>query len=483
MFSSSPVQGRGVRMAMGSESPSSARPSPNRAPASRAVGRKGAATSLSVSPRLDNLYLGIDFGTSGARCVVIDEGEEILHSEKVDYGAGGGDDDAVSTSIWRDALFNLLGGIPTGLSSSLRAICVDGTSSTSFLVNRRDWSVSSRPLLYNFAAEPSVVERVRAIAPDGNITRSSTSTLSKLFTWLYQDGIEISEDLLLLHQADWLSFLLLESPDALGVSDYNNALKLGYDPEIEDYPEWMKAQDWMGMVPRKIVAPSTPLGNVSASIAETYDIPEACQVAAGTTDSIAAFLAAGASAPGEAVTSLGTTLAIKVLSKTRVDSLRYGIYSHKLWGDLWLAGGASNTGGAVLRKHFTDDEIADLSARIDVSKPTDLQYYPLVEPGERFPIADENLQPKLDPRPAEDVTFLQGILEGIADIEHRCFTLLREEGCTEVSRVMTCGGGSKNEVWSEMRQRRLKVPVSSAKQVEAAYGSARLALRSNSQVT
>ena len=208
-----------------------------------------------------------------------------------------------------------------------------------------------------------------------------------------------------------------------------------------------------------------------------------CQVTAGTTDSIAAFLAAGASAPGEAVTSLGTTLAIKVLSKTRVDSLRYGIYSHKLWGDLWLAGGASNTGGAVLRKHFTDDEIADLSARIDLSKPTDLRYYPLVEPGERFPIADENLQPKLDPRPPEDVKFLQGILEGIADIEQRCFTLLREEGCTEVSRVMTCGGGSKNEVWSEMRQRRLKVPVSSAKQVEAAYGSARLAMRSRSQVT
>ena len=96
---------------MGIESPSSARPSPNRAPSSRAVGRKGAATSPSVSPRHDNLYLGIDFGTSGARCVVIDEGEEILHSEKVDYGDA--EEAAGSASVWRDALFSLLGGIPS----------------------------------------------------------------------------------------------------------------------------------------------------------------------------------------------------------------------------------------------------------------------------------------------------------------------------------------------------------------------------------
>lgn len=27
-----------------------------------------------------------------------------------------------------------------------------------------------------------------------------------------------------------------------GVSDWNNALKLGYDPEAEIYPEWLTAQ-------------------------------------------------------------------------------------------------------------------------------------------------------------------------------------------------------------------------------------------------
>ena len=72
----------------------------------------------------------------------------------------------------------------------------------------------------------------------------------------------------------------------------------------------------------------------------------------------------------------------------------------------------------------------------------------------------------------DDAAFLQGILEGIADIEARCFALLVEEGCTPVSRVLTCGGGSKNQKWTEMRRRRLGV------EVEASFGSASLARRS-----
>ncbi len=54
-------------------------------------------------------------------------------------------------------------------------------------------------------------------------------------------------------------------------------------------------------------------------------------------DSIAAFLAAGVESVGDAVTSLGSTLAIKLLSNTRIDAAQYGLYSHRL-GDAWLVG-------------------------------------------------------------------------------------------------------------------------------------------------
>jgi D-ribulokinase len=62
-------------------------------------------------------------------------------------------------------------------------------------------------------------------------------------------------------------------------------------------------------------------------------------------DSIAAFLAVGIdpSELGVAVTSLGSTLAVKLLSDSRVDDAATGVYSHRL-GDTWLVGDLSNGG-------------------------------------------------------------------------------------------------------------------------------------------
>jgi sugar (pentulose or hexulose) kinase len=133
----------------------------------------------------------------------------------------------------------------------------------------------------------------------------------------------------------------------LGISDYHNALKLGYDPEKLCYPSWLEQLAVTPKLPQ-VLAPGTPVGEVIPAIAHRLGLRRDCLVCTGTTDSIAAFLASGAQLPGEAVTSLGSTLVLKLLSRTRVDDARYGIYSHRL-GDLWLTGGASNTGGAVLR--------------------------------------------------------------------------------------------------------------------------------------
>ena len=54
-------------------------------------------------------------------------------------------------------------------------------------------------------------------------------------------------------------------------------------------------------------------------------------------DSVAAFLAAGVEEPGEAVSSLGSTLAIDLLSTRRIDAAKYGICSYR-WKDQWIVG-------------------------------------------------------------------------------------------------------------------------------------------------
>jgi sugar (pentulose or hexulose) kinase len=232
----------------------------------------------------------------------------------------------------------------------------------------------------------------------------------------------------------------------------------------------------MGVTLPEVFAPGAPVAPLTEAVLAETGLPTGTLAVAGTTDSTAAVMATGLLGVGDAVTSLGSTLVLKVVGEGSVSVPQFGVYSHRL-GDLWLIGGASNTGGAVLRRFFDDEQLRRLSAGIDPDRPSGLDYYPLAAPGERFPVNDPGFAAQLTPRPADDCVFLQGIFEGIARIEHRGYGLLRELGAPQVRRVITVGGGAANSAWTRIRQRLLGVPVAAAAHQEAAYGAARLALR------
>ena len=376
--------------------------------------------------------------------------------------------------LWRTALFSLIEQISPEIRGSVERIVINGTSATVLLCDRHGEPVTE-PLLYNDGRGVEVMDSLRAIAPAAHPVISATSSLAKLLWWQTNRYDLDFSHLYFLHQADWLSFLL---HGELGISDYHNTLKLGADPEHLRYPQWLLDGlhrifgDSKPHLP-KIVKSGTPIGTVTSEIAQQLGVPRDCVVCAGTTDSIAAFLASVAKQPGEAVTSLGSTLVLKLLSHTRVDNARYGIYSHRL-GNLWLTGGASNSGGAVLRQFFTDEELIELSQKIDPQQASPLDYYPLTKPGERFPINDPQLLPRLDPRPNQSQEFLHGLLQGMARIEAKGYELLQELGASPLKQVYTAGGGAKNAVWTRIRQGYLPVPVMISPQTEAAYGSAML---------
>ena len=381
-------------------------------------------------------------------------------------------------------LFSLLQKIPLALRQNAQAIAINGTSSTVLLCDDRGDPLD-QPILYNDDRGKAVLDQVKAIAPTNHTVISATSSFAKLLWWV-EDQIKLSSTRYFMHQADWLAFLL---HGKLGVSDYHNALKLGYDVEKLQYPDWLTSRSLPFLLP-EVLPPGTAIAPVLPAIATALNLPESCQICTGTTDSIAAFLASGAQVPGEAVTSLGSTLVLKLLSQTRVDAPQFGIYSHRLDSHrldsksevLWLVGGASNTGGAVLRQFFSEAELTTLSQRINPAQPSPLDYYPLLEPGERFPISDPALRSHLSPRPDDPVDFLYGLLESIARIEAEGYRLLQQLGATALTTVYTAGGGAQNPTWTDIRSRHLQFPVLRSPQTEAAYGSALLALRSQPPV-
>jgi len=409
-------------------------------------------------------FLGIDFGTSGARSCVIDAEGTVIAEDQRDFGKL---EDYERATIWREALWDLITALPPSVRSQLASIAFDGTSGT---VLACDETLTPRhpPLLYNDDRAIDEAKLIASLAPPGHPAAAVTSGLAKVMwlkKWLGHTGARIY-----LNQADWLSGLMTEQ---VGFSDYHNALKMGLDLDTLVWPAWVDHLADASYLP-KPVAPGSRLGTVSRPRARYLGINSDCRVQAGTTDSIAAFLAAGVTQSGDAVTSLGSTLVLKLLSDTRVESTEYGVYSH-WFGTRWLAGGASNAGGAVLRQFFDDPTLVALSEKIDPVIASPLDYLPLPRPGERFPINDPELAPRLVPRPNDDTAFLHGLLESLGRIEAHGYGLLAELGATPLRQVKTAGGGAQNPAWTSIRQRLLKVPVTHATHTEAAYGAALLA--------
>ena len=464
-------------------------------PIARPASASASALSGPAAASSDALFLGLDFGTSGARACAVDALGAIVAERSARYppivdGGKGGDGvpEGGWAEAWRGALWSLLDGLDAEVLDRVAAVAVDGTSGTTLMVDAASLEPLAPAQMYN-EKRPESVDAVESIAPEGHCVRSASSALCKLHAWWHVDAARAPDpDALrtsakLVHHADWVAALM---HGRVGVSDHNNALKLGFDPAGEEggfYPEWLTAQPYAAALPLEVYAPGTaiPNGEVRTPEASRYlGRTRPCAVVAGTTDSVAAFVAATCVEPGDAVTSLGSSLALKLVSKTRVDDAAAGVYSHRLCGD-WLVGGASNLGGWLLRTHFTDDELSRLTDALDASSDVLSdgsavpEYFANVLMG--FGLSVEEATAAMTPRPASDADFLRAILDGVAGVEARSYAALVAMGASHApTRVFTAGGGAKNAKWAALRSRKMGgVEVRASEQAEAAFGAALLA--------
>lgn len=422
----------------------------------------------STSLKID-MYLGIDFGTSGCRACIIDDHEQIVYETSQSLPAPIVSKTTITQDpeLWWQALLNVFKTIKHNFSiSSISDICINGTSAT-VVHCLKNGQVLSPALMYNDQSSINELDAIKAIAPLDHVTLSASSALSKMRVLHRQNSIP---DSFMLNQADWLSNRLCGH---VGHSDYNNALKMGYDVKTDSWPDWMHPLIPTHLLPQ-VHAPGYVLGPLTSDLSHQFGFRSNVNIRLGTTDSIAAFIATGVKSSDTAVTSLGSTLVLKVLSKQPIESSEFGIYSHKL-GRFWLAGGASNSGGKVLSEFFSNDELVSLSHSINPDLKCDLNYYPLPNMGERFPINDSNKQPELTPRPDDDALFLNGLFEGIANIEQLGYQRLMNLGATYPKNILSCGGGATNKIWQSIRQRVIKADVQTAVHSQACYGSALLA--------
>lgn len=259
-------------------------------------------------------------------------------------------------------------------------------------------------------------------------------------------------------------------------TDWSHALKSGYDPWRGEWAD--EAMAALG-IPRALLPevrrPTEPVGVVAGEAARATGLPTGCAVRLGMTDGCAAQLAAGASAPGQWVSVLGSTLVLKGASHRLVTDAAGAVYSHRHPGGWWLPGGASNTGGRALTAGFGDRDLATLDALAARHGPASDVVYPLVGRGERFPFAVADAEAFTLGEPSDDVARYRATLEGVAFVERLAYDRLAGLGAPAEPPIRVTGGGSASHVWNRIRATTLGASLIAVPAASTALGAAMLA--------
>ncbi|WP_405062646.1 FGGY-family carbohydrate kinase [Kribbella sp. NBC_01505] len=404
-------------------------------------------------------WIGIDLGTQSVRAVLVDpDGEVLARASRPLTSFREGVRHEQDPQQWLDAVDACLvdiGGVPTGI-----AIC---STSGTFLLTDPAGRPLTRALMYDDAR--SAARRVHIV--DADPDRWATSMQP---TWALPKVLDLvaNSSYRVIHSADFVAAHLVGHPVA---TDTSHALKTGYDLVANSWPT--AAFDKLGLpieIFPEVVRPGTELGRTPAGVS----------VYAGMTDGCAAQIAAGALAPGDWNSVLGTTLVLKGVSEKLLDDPTGAVYSHVHPDGGWLPGGASSSGAGVLTELLPG---ADLDALDHAAQPVDAVTYPLTKVGERFPFVAPQAERFTLGRVDSELDTYVAVLQGVAFVERLAFEHLGALGADPVRRVSLTGGATRSQYWNQLRADTLGVPVELPAAADPAYGMAVLAASQGGSVT
>ena len=434
------------------------------------------------------LYMGIDVGTQGVRCVVSDGSGRLAAARSVPFQRlniaeregwqeqSPADWQAAAEAAIRACVAEMKdGGFDPG---AIAAVSIDGTSGTVVPLD-----AAHRPLtdgiMYNDLRAREQAARVRTAM--GHQEKKLGYAFGASFSlprilWIKEELPEVYEKTAVFaHQADYIAGLLCGE---FAVSDTSNALKTGYDLLDGGWPEAIESA--LGIdtsrLPR-VVRPGEAIAPICKAAAERLGLSQRTLVVGGSTDGYASALAAGAVRAGRWASIIGTTFVLKGVTERLVIDPDGSSYSHRLPSGEWLLGGAGNIGGQTLNGCTGGRGFAEMDVASEALIPTGVRCYPLPGRGERFPFVKGDCEAFY----IGDVTggrLYPAVMEGVGFAERLAYERMIALGCDVGDAICAAGGACRSDLWLRIRasilNRRIKVP----RVVDAAMGSALLAASS-----
>jgi xylulokinase len=416
---------------------------------------------------MTTLTLGIDLATASARCVVLDTdtGSVVARADselaQPERGPGGV---SRQNPTYAPVALGLVRQVWQQLGPDacrVAAVSVTGTSGTVVPVDLNGAAVGAARL-YDDTSSADVL---------GAVGVAGVSSLGRMLALRREfPGARWAST------ADVVNAALAGRPMP---ADTSHWLKAGIELAARHWPvDAMAALGFdradTGQLP-ELVLPGTRVGTVDPEVARDLGVAENLAIIAGMTDGCTAQLAAGAVYDGDTMGVLGTTLVLKAVSQTPIESADGAVYSHLAPDGRYWAGGASNAGAGVLEAEFPGEDFAALDQRV-ADTVAGYVRYPLSVAGERFPVADHHLPPLTDGEPGSRLEAYRALLEGVAFVERLGLERLQQLGVNPRRHVIA-GGATASPVWNRIRATVLAplVPVSVAQSASSSVGAAILA--------
>jgi xylulokinase len=435
------------------------------------------------------MYLGLDFGTSSVKGVLIDSNQKIVGTAsaalKVSRPQSGWSEQNPE-DWWKAAtlVVKALARAKPKAVAAVEGIGLSGQQHGATLLNK-EGKVLRPCILWNDARSFAECDDILANEPrakeiSGNIPLAGYTAPKLLWIEKHEPKVFDQADKVLLPK-DYIRYRMT-GEFASDMSDSSGTYWL--DVSKRQWSDELLAAGHMRREQMPQLFEGTDAtGRLTPAVAKAWGMPKRPVVAGGGGDNAAAACGMGAVGDGTAFFSLGTSGVMFVSNGKFSPNAGKAVHAFchavpNTWHQMgvilsatasleWLAG-ILKTPAAQLTKALGNK----------VAGPSPALFLPYLS-GERTPVADAQVRGLLMGlgHESDAKVLTHAVLDGVAFAFRDSLEALKEAG-TSVSRVMAVGGGTKSELWLKIIATNLGFPIDlpAASEVGGAFGAARMGL-------
>ena len=435
------------------------------------------------------MYLGLDFGTSSVKGVLIDARQKIIATASAPLKVSRpkpGWSEQNPEDWWKacNIVVKTLGKMKPKAIAAVEGIGLSGQQHGATLLDKAD-KVLRPCILWNDARAFAECQDIEAREPDaraisGNIPLAGF-TAPKL-VWVKKHEPKVFDKVAkVLLPKDYIRFRMTgecasDMSDSSGTywldvakRAWSDKLLAATDMTVEQMPKLYEGTD--------------ATGQLTPAVAKAWGMPKRPVVAGGGGDNAAAACGIGAVTDNAALVSIGTSGVMFVSNNRFRPNAGRAVHAfcHAV-PDTWHQMGVILSAAASLEwlAGVLGSPAPKLTGKLGtkLSGPSPALMLPYLS-GERTPVADAQVRGLIMGlgQETDSKILTHAALDAVAFAFRDSFEALKTAG-TEIKRVTAVGGGSKSELWLKIIATVLGVPVDlpAAGDVGGAFGAARLGL-------